>query len=101
MFSVAATSAQPKYVCSFKTEVDTFAELCERTGLAPAPYLARAHWVAAEDWDALSDKEYRALLTQAYELVRARLPRAVQAGLRSSSSPRPARATAARRGARR
>jgi predicted DNA-binding protein (MmcQ/YjbR family) len=89
MFSVAATSGQPKFVCSFKTDPDTFAELCERIGLAPAPYLARAQWVAAEEWDALSDAEYRVLLPKAYDIIRAKLPRRVQGALTPSAPSRP------------
>jgi predicted DNA-binding protein (MmcQ/YjbR family) len=92
MFSVAATSRQPKYVCSFKADPDTFAELCERIGLAPAPYLARAQWVAAEEWDALSDAEYRTLLPNAYEIIKAKLPRTVQNALAPSALPRAAAA---------
>ena len=88
MFSVAATSGQPKYVCSFKTDPDAFTELCERVGLAAAPYLARAQWVAAEEWDALSDAEYRALLPKAYEIIKAKLPRSVQNALAPSAPSR-------------
>jgi predicted DNA-binding protein (MmcQ/YjbR family) len=45
-FSVAATGPDPKYVCSFTCDADTVAELCERVGLTPAPYLTRAQWTA-------------------------------------------------------
>jgi hypothetical protein len=71
-------------VCSFKADLDTFGERCERIGLAPAPYLARAQWVAAEEWDALSDAEYRTLLPNAYEMIKAKLPRTVQNALAPS-----------------
>jgi predicted DNA-binding protein (MmcQ/YjbR family) len=93
MFSVAATSRKPRYVCSFKADPDTFAELCERIGLAPAPYLARAQWVAAEEWDALSDAEYGVLLPKAYDIIKAKLPRRVQGALASSGSSRAAAAS--------
>jgi predicted DNA-binding protein (MmcQ/YjbR family) len=98
MFSVAATSAAPRYVCSFKCAADTFAELCERPGLAPAPYLARAQWVAAEEWDALTAREYAALIPNAYELVKAKLSRSAQAAL---APPAPARRGVRARTARR
>jgi predicted DNA-binding protein (MmcQ/YjbR family) len=81
-------------VCSFKADLDTFGERCERIGLAPAPYLARAQWVAAEEWDALSDAEYRTLLPNAYEIIKAKLPRTVQNALAPSA---PSRAAAARK----
>ncbi len=56
MFCVACTEVAPN-VTSFKCDDETFAELCERDGMIPAPYLARAKWVALERWDALEDRE--------------------------------------------
>ena len=90
MFSVASTSADATHVCSFKCDAETFGDLCERNGLAPAPYLARAQWVAAENWDALSDAEFAVLIPQAYEMVKAKLPRAAQAALVASPPGRAA-----------
>ena len=52
-----------------------FAELVERPGVIPAPYLARASWVALEDSDALPTAELKQLVRQSYELVRERLPK--------------------------
>ena len=37
---------------SFKCTPEEFAELSERPGCRPAPYLARAHWVALDHPDA-------------------------------------------------
>jgi predicted DNA-binding protein (MmcQ/YjbR family) len=76
MFSVACTGPVAEFMGSFKCDPETFAELCEREGLAPAPYLARAHWVAFADWDALTDAEYRDLVPR----VRARQGQAVARG---------------------
>ena len=67
---------------SFKCSVEEFAELTEMEGIIPAPYFARAHWVALESWDALPSKELRCRLRRAYELVRDRLPLKVQAGIK-------------------
>ena len=67
---------------SFKCTADTFAELVERVGIIPAPYLARAQWVALETEDALSRAEIKKLLSAAYDVVLAKLPRKTQAGLR-------------------
>src|SRR5271165_3547017 len=53
---------------SFKTSPENFAELIERQGVAPAAYLARAHWVAIER-NALSNSEVKNLVRQAYEIV--------------------------------
>ena len=55
--------------------------MVERPGIIPAPYLARAHWVALEDEDALTRRELEPWLRSAYELVWAKLPKGVRAGL--------------------
>src|SRR5262245_64240425 len=45
----AITPLEPAPVClSFKCSDEAFAELTERPGIIPAPYLARAKWVALE-----------------------------------------------------
>lgn len=59
---------------SFKVEDERFLELTGRPGFAPAPYLARAHWVCLEKPAKVPATELRALLRRSYELVRARLP---------------------------
>jgi predicted DNA-binding protein (MmcQ/YjbR family) len=63
---------------SFKCTPEDFAELTERPAVIPAPYLARAQWVALERENALSVSEIKRLVRQSYELVRARLPKKSQ-----------------------
>ena len=77
MFAAARLVPAPVFV-SFKCTPEEFAELVEREGVIPAPYLARAHWVALEHEDALPVKEVKRLLRQSYELVKARLPKRVR-----------------------
>ena len=94
MFAVAPL--EPGEAClSFKCSPEEFAELVERPGIIPAPYLARAQWIALEREDALPPAEVKRLLRQAYDLVRARLPKKVQAELgaprAASARPLPAR----------
>jgi len=60
---------------SFKAAPEKFAELTERAGIIPAPYLARAKWVAVETKEALSPKELAPLLRESYDMVVAKLPR--------------------------
>ncbi len=71
---------------SLKCSDEEFAELVERPGIIPAPYLARAHWVALEHEDAMPAAEVRALLRRAYDLIFARLPRKTREGLKSGSA---------------
>ena len=66
---------------SFKSAPEEFAELTEQPGVVPAPYLARAHWVALETDDALPRAEIQRRLRRAYDLVFARLPKKTQAAL--------------------
>ena len=66
---------------SFKTSDEKFAELVERHDVIPAPYLARAKWVALESREAIPPTELRELLREAYDLVVAKLPKKTQASL--------------------
>lgn len=84
MFAVACTdhTAYPDApVCSFKCDAEDFAAFVEREDVIPAPYLARAQWVALQRWDALSDREIGDAVTSAYRVVRAKLSKKVQAAL--------------------
>ena len=72
----AVTRLEPAKVwLSLKADPENFAELTERPGIIPAPYLARAKWIALESPDAVPDAELAQLLRESYELVRAKLPR--------------------------
>ena len=54
---------------SYPVGPERFAELLERDGLIPAPYMARAHWVAAERWSALRNAEWEEELRAAHALT--------------------------------
>jgi predicted DNA-binding protein (MmcQ/YjbR family) len=85
MFCVANT--EPGSVAmSFKCDPDTFAELVERDGVIPAPYLARARWVALERFDSLPAREIAALVRRSYDLVVAKLPKATRASITRQKS---------------
>ena len=94
MFCVACTEQSPN-IMSFKCDDESFAEMCEREGCLPAPYLARAKWVAIETWGTLEDREYRPMVERAYTLVRATLPKKTQAALAAPATA-PATAVAAK-----
>lgn len=81
MFAVVGLEPSSDHCMSMKCTPEKFAELTERDGIVPAPYVARYHWVALERFDALPERELKALLTKAYELVREKLPKKVRAGL--------------------
>ena len=66
---------------SFKCSTESFVELVEVPGIVPAPYLARAQWVALENHAVLSPGRVQALLREGYEVILAKLPKKVRAGL--------------------
>ena len=81
---------------SFKCTPEEFAELVERPGIVPAPYLARAYWVSLETDGALPRTEVARLLRRAHDLALASLPKKVQSKMLKSG----ARKTTSRAGER-
>ena len=77
-------------VMSFAAGPEHAAELCEEEGFRPAPYLARAHWVAAERWDVLPVRGWEAELTAAHGIVLGKLPPRTLAALALPSKERSA-----------
>src|ERR1051325_1271650 len=83
----AVAPLEPAKTClSFKCSPDDFADLTERPGIIPAPYMARAQWVALESEEALSAAELKQYLRRSYDLVFSKLPRKTQAALAGSPS---------------
>ena len=105
MFAVAPLEPAP--VClSFKCSNESFADLTERPKIIPAPYLARAKWVALESPDAIARGELSELLRASYELVFGKLPKRMRGELkgegqrsRSGRSSKPGRKKKARKSA--
>src|SRR5437764_11018994 len=81
MFAVIGLDSASDHCMSFKCTPEKFAELIERNGIVPAPYVAGYHWVSLEDFDALSEKELKALLRNSYDLVFEKLPKKMKAQL--------------------
>lgn len=73
MFAHSALIPAPVWL-TFKASEENFADLIERQGVIPAPYLARAKWVALETKDALPADELARLLRESYDMVVAKLP---------------------------
>ena len=81
MFAVAALDTSAGHVLSFKCTPEKFAELIERKGIVPAPYVARYHWVALESFDALKASELKSLLQNSYQMVLSKLPKKLRTEL--------------------
>jgi len=83
MFAVASLEPGDTWL-SFKCSAESFAELTERAGVIPAPYMARAQWVALETETALSRADLQQLLSAAHTLIFAKLPKKTQSQLARS-----------------
>jgi predicted DNA-binding protein (MmcQ/YjbR family) len=88
MFTVIGLDAGSDHRMSFKATPEKFAELIERNGIVPAPYVAKYHWVALERFNALSEKELKSLVQTAYDLVFEKLPKKAKAGLGTGDTPK-------------
>src|SRR6267142_7137555 len=88
MFAVLSLDPAYGHCMAFKCTPEMFAELTERDGIVPAPYVARYHWVALERFNALKDSELKTLLKNSYEMVLAKLPKKVTDKFASASPAR-------------
>jgi predicted DNA-binding protein (MmcQ/YjbR family) len=80
MFCVMPTETAP-VMLSFKASDENFVQLQEIDGIIPAPYMARAKWVALHRLNLLRDAEMKELLREAHTLVFASLTKKLQTEL--------------------
>jgi predicted DNA-binding protein (MmcQ/YjbR family) len=66
---------------SFKASPEDFQKLCQRSGIVPAPYLARNHWVMAEDITVMNRADWKSCLHMSYALIASKLPARVRQSL--------------------
>lgn len=90
IFAVTVLEPAPVWL-SFKCSPEVFAELTERMGIIPAPYMARAKWVALETKDAVGAEELKQRLIDSYDLVFAKLPKKTREALAHAASRRKSR----------
>jgi len=90
IYCIVPLEPQAAIKLCFKCTPEKFAELVEIDGIIPAPYMARNHWVAFVDLDALRQSEIRELIGNSYRLVVEKLPKKLQAEL-SKQPPEPSR----------
>jgi predicted DNA-binding protein (MmcQ/YjbR family) len=85
MFAIIALDG---HSCSVRCTPDSYAELVEMADVLPASHnMWKYHWVTTETLDALPDREFRALLTSSYEIVRAGLTKSARAALDAGREP--------------
>ncbi len=72
---------EPPHQLAFKCTPGSFAELVERPGIIPAPYMARNMWVMEQELgESLDRRELAALVKASYDLVVAKLPKSKRPG---------------------
>jgi predicted DNA-binding protein (MmcQ/YjbR family) len=81
MFLLIAVDEEVIETVAFKCSPGDFRRLAEIDGIIPAPYLARASWVQVQDLGALPMAELEQGIRSSYALVRATLPKKIQATL--------------------
>jgi predicted DNA-binding protein (MmcQ/YjbR family) len=62
-----------KGIAMYSAGPERYAELLEREGLVPAPYMARIHWIAVAQWSALRNSEWEDELRAAHAITLAKL----------------------------
>lgn len=87
MFAIIDFSEHSKFTLGFKVDDDLFLGFTDRPGIRPAPYLARAHWVAMDAPYPLDAAELRRALLRSHQLVVMRLPRYRRAALLVEGEP--------------
>ena len=92
MFAVVSLEAASDHCMSFKCTPEKFAELVEIDGIIPAPYMARNHWVAMLDMNALRQPEIKELIQESYQMILEKLPKKTQASLQAKPIAKTAKA---------
>ena len=75
MFAMSDLDGTGFGVLWFHCGAERFYELLEIEGISASPYLAKAHWVTVERWDALRPREIEDELKRAHALIFAKLPK--------------------------
>lgn len=64
------SSVPPTLVC--KCDPETFAEMTEREGIVPAPYVGRYNWISIEGLEVLTNRELQDVIRRSYTMVAAK-----------------------------
>jgi predicted DNA-binding protein (MmcQ/YjbR family) len=75
MFAMTDLDGTGTGVLWFHCGAERFHELLEVDGIIASPYLAKAHWVTLERWDALRPREIEEELRKGHGLIFDKLPK--------------------------
>jgi predicted DNA-binding protein (MmcQ/YjbR family) len=70
-----------------KVPDEDFEAITRIDGIRPAPYAARFFWISVDDPKLLPESEAIALLRGSYDLVKAKLPKKLQAEIAGAKGP--------------
>jgi predicted DNA-binding protein (MmcQ/YjbR family) len=87
MFCLLNLDAGAHGVISYSAGPERYAELLEREGVGPAPYMARIYWVAVEQWSALRNAEWESELSAAHAITLTKLPKKTRDALAMPERP--------------
>lgn len=79
MFAMTDLDGSGTGVLWFHCGAERFHELLEIEGIMASPYLAKAHWVTVERWNALRPKQIEDELHRAHALIYDKLPKRTRA----------------------
>ena len=85
IFAIISLGSIPQKAC-FKCDPETFADLTEREGMVPAPYVGRYKWILLERLDVVPDLELQDLIRQSYDMVVAKTKASTRRG-RTTKGP--------------
>ena len=81
---------EPPHQLALKCTPESFAELIERPGIIPAPYMARNMWVMEQELgESLDRRELTALVKTSYDLVVSKLPKSRRPGASARKAVKP------------
>jgi predicted DNA-binding protein (MmcQ/YjbR family) len=83
VFLVIGMDAETIDGVAFKCAPDEFDDLLDIEGASQAPYFAKRHWVRLADATAVPLPKLQSLIRHSYDLVVAKLPKKVQASLKT------------------
>lgn len=75
LFVIVSLDLEAPPQLTLKCDPETFAEMIEREGCAPAPYVGRYSWIGVESLATLPPRELEELIARSYDLVVAKMPR--------------------------
>ena len=75
MFALTDLDGSGRGVLTFHCGAERFHELLENEAIFASPYLAKAHWVTLERWDALRPRAIEDELRLAHALIYEKLPK--------------------------